>query len=137
MKNKSKADLAQWAMEYTIKCGADEVAVSLSNSREIEIEFREQKLEKVKESTQNALSLNIYTQKRFSSHSTNDLRKDALKSFIEEAVASTKYLTADEFRTLPDPKLYPKDMEKDLHIFDNSYDKIESPDRVKIAQEGY
>jgi len=135
MNNKERLDLAQWATEYALTSGADEASVSISNRREIEIEFRDKKLEKLKESTQNSLSLNIYAQNRYSGHSTNDLRKDSLSKFIDEAVASTKYLTKDEYRSLPDPKYYPKKLEGDLKICDRSYDKIESANRVKMAAE--
>lgn len=135
MNSKERSDLAKWAMDYALKSGADQAAITLSNNREIEIEFRDKKLEKVKESTQSSLNLNIYVQQRYSGHSTNDLRKDTLKRFIEEAVASTKYLTKDEYRSLPDPKYYPKKSRLDLNICDHSYGKIESSNRVKIASE--
>lgn len=135
MTNKERIELAEWAMNYTIKCGANESVVSVSNSRDIQIDHRDKKIETLKESTQNSLNLQVYTNHRFSSHSTNDLRKDDLKKFIEEAVASTKYLTEDEFRTLPDPKFYPKETHTDLKLIDKSYSGIDSSERVKLAAE--
>ena len=50
MKQKERIELAEWVLNYSIKCGVDQVAVSLSNSRRIEIEYRDRKLEKLKES---------------------------------------------------------------------------------------
>jgi hypothetical protein len=47
MNNKERIDLAQWAMDYTLKCGSDQAAVSISNRREIEIEYRDKKLETI------------------------------------------------------------------------------------------
>lgn len=135
MNNKERMELAEWAMGYTLKCGANESAVSVSNSRDIEIEHRDKKLETLKESTQNSLNLQVFANKRYSSHSTNDLRKDALTKFIEEAVASTKYLTEDEYRTLPDPKFYPTESKVDLKLLDKSYTGIDSANRVKLAAE--
>lgn len=127
-------ELAQWAIDETIKNGADQASVSLNNRREVEIEYRDKKLEKIKESTQNSLSLDIYYDHKYSSHSTNDLRKETLDRFISEAVAATKYLSKDEFRELPDPKYYPKKMDKDLKLVDAEYSKVKSDERVKIAQ---
>jgi PmbA protein len=39
-------------------------------------------------------------------HSTNRLKEEELARFIEEAIAGTRYLSEDEFRTLPDPSQY-------------------------------
>lgn len=135
MAKKERLDLANWAMEYALKTGADQAAVSISNSREIEIGFRDKKLEKLKESTQNGLNLDVYIDNKYSGHSTNDLRKERLKPFIEEAVASTKYLSKDEFRALPDPKYYAKNIGDNLDIEDKKYSSVESDTRVKIAAE--
>ncbi len=133
MTKKERVQLAQWAMEYALKSGADQAAVSLNNRRDVDIEYRDKKLEKIKDSTQNGLSISIYAKKKYSSHSTNDLRKDALKKLIGEAVKSTAYLSEDEYRVLPDPELYPKGDFKDLDINDDAYANVDSEQRKKIA----
>jgi PmbA protein len=133
--SKQNIELAQWAVEKALKYGADQAAVSISNQREVEIEYREKQLDKLKESTQNGLGLSLYLNHRYSSHSTNDLRKNTLEKFIEEAVASTKYLSEDKYRELPDPSLYPKELKGDLQILDKNYDKITAEERKKIAEE--
>ncbi len=135
MNNKKRLELAKWAIERALKSGADQAAVSISNHRNIEIEFRDKKLDKVKESTENSLNLQIYTEHRYSTHTTNDLGKESLAKFIKEAVAGTKYLGEDKFRSLPDPKYYPGKLKADLKIRDTSYEKITSSDRVKMAAE--
>ena len=132
--SKERVDLAQWAIDQALRAGADQAAVNISNQRDVEIEFRDKKLEKLKESTQNSLSLNIYIDHKYSGHSTNDLRKESLKTFIGEAVASTKYLTRDEFRELPDPKYYPKDLSRDLKLVDKNYETVKSEERVSFAE---
>ncbi|MFH1197940.1 MAG: TldD/PmbA family protein [bacterium] len=135
MNNKERLELAEWAMEYSLKSGANESSVSIYNSRDIEIEYRNKQLDKLQESTQNSLNLQIYASHRYSSHSTSDLRKDELKKFIDEAVAATKYLSEDQFRTLPDPKLYPTKTDLNLNLRDAAYDKVQSEERVKLASE--
>ncbi len=130
-----KLKLAHWASEFAQKQGASQTKVSVSNSRNVEIEVRENKLEKLKETTQNSLSLNIYLNHKYSGHFTNDLRQESLEKFIKEAVAATKYLSVDEFRELPDPKYYPKDKNLDLNILDSEYDKLDTDKRVEIAKE--
>jgi PmbA protein len=133
MNKQDRLDLAHWVVGQTKARGADEVAVVLSNSRQVEVEYRDRKLDKLMESTRNSLFLHVYSQKRYSGHNTNDLRRESLEKFIEEALHSTKYLTQDEFRTLPDPKYYPSGAPADLKILDAAYDGLDSPGRVKIA----
>jgi PmbA protein len=135
MNNKERLALAEWVIKQAQKNGADQATASIYNNRSVEISHRDKKLEKLQESTQNGLSLNIYANQRYSGHSTCDLRKESLEKFIEEAVASTKYLTEDEFRKLPDPKYYPTKFDIDLKLTDGSYDKVESSERIKIAAE--
>jgi PmbA protein len=129
-----RLDLAEWAMKTAQKKGASEVAVNISNQRQVDIEFRDKKLETLKESTQNSLSIDIYVDSKYSSHSTNDLRKDSLERFIDEAVVSTRYLTKDEYRVLPDSKYYDQSLDMDLKTRDAGYEKIESSQRVKFAE---
>lgn len=131
MSNKN-IDLVKWAMETALKKGATHSATSLSNIREIDITRREGKLDKLSESTQNSLNIQIYVNSKYSSHSTNDIRKTSLDKFIEEAVVATKYLAEDKARLLPDPELYPKQLKK-LEIFDSGYDEVKSSERVDIA----
>ncbi len=134
MNNKDRMDLALWVMNTARKSGADEAAVSLSNRREVEIEVRDRKPDQVKESVQNSLSLDIYAEKKYSGHSTNDLGKDSLKRFIDEAVRTTRYLTPDPFRSLPDPGLYPVRMDRDLKKTDPAYDQVDSQMRIALAR---
>lgn len=129
-----KLELAKWAADFAKKQGASQTRVEVSNSRDVEIEVRDKKLEKLKETTQNSLSLNIYLDKKYSGHFTNDLRKESLEKFIKEAVIATKYLSADEFRELPDPKYYPKDKSMNLNILDKNYEVLNTDKRIEIAK---
>ncbi len=128
-------ELAQWAISRAIKFGADQAAVSISNQREVEVEFRDNKPEQLKESTQNSLSLKIYTDQKYSYHSTNDMRKESLEKFIKEAIVSTTYLTKDEYRSLPDPKYYPDNLNIELDIYDKTYQKIDTKTRINLTAE--
>lgn len=135
MNTKERKELALWAVDYAKKQGASEISANVYNSRSVEIEVREQKIEKIKESTTNGLSLNIYRDHKFSGHSTNNLDRTSLQKFIKEAVEATKYLSADEFRELPDASLYPTNLDRDLKIEDVSYNNISPEQKVSIATE--
>ncbi len=135
MNNKERMELAKWVILQAQKCGAKDAAVNVYMSRDIEIEHRNQQLDKLTEATENSLNLSVYANNKYSSHSTNDLDKNALGRFIEEAVLMTKYLSEDKYRTLPDPKYYEGKKEIDLHIYDSDYETVTSENRVKLARE--
>lgn len=135
MENKERLELAEWALKQTLQNGADQAYVALTNGRSVEVSYRDKQIEKLQESSENNLQVSVYANKRYSSHNTSDLRRDSLKKFIEQAVASTKYLTEDEFRKLPESKLYPTKFDIDLDLVDKDYQDIDSATRVKIAAE--
>jgi len=134
MDRKKRTELAKWVSTETIKNGAENSSVFISNRRKIEIEYRDGQIEKLKESTQNSLGLDLYVEEKYSSHSTNNLEKENLRKFVKETVAMTKYLSKDKFRSLPDKKLYEGRSEIDLKLNDPEYSKIETKDRVEIAK---
>lgn len=128
-------ELAKWVMARAQKEGAVNAQVSISNSREVDVEFRDRKMETLKEATSQGLNLSIYSNNRYSSHSTNDLRKSSLESFISEAVGMTGYLGEDPYRQLPESKYYKGRPDVDLGIYDNSFSEVSSEERIRIARE--
>ncbi len=135
MKTKDRLELAHWVASTAKANGATEIAVDIANSRGVEVEYRDGQLDKIKESTQNSLNINVYADNKFSGHSTNDLRRDSLGKFVKEAIAMTKYLTEDKFRQLPDSKYYQNIKDVELDIIDNDYDSIDANQRVKYARD--
>ncbi len=135
MNKQEKESLAQYIIDTAKKSGANEVAVNLSEESEVSLQYRDGEIEQLQESQQSGLSIKIYADQKYSSHSTNDLRKDVITRFVERAVKSTKYLTADKFRELPDPKYYPQNLEQDLKLVDTNYKNVKTEERLQIAQE--
>lgn len=114
-------DLAAWGIETAKAVGAAASRISISSSRTVQVGYRERKPENIKEASTKALSLEVYVNGRYSNMSTSDLRKAALKEFISRAVAQTKLLAEDPFRTLPDPKYYQGRQNIDLEMVDPDY----------------
>lgn len=135
MTERERLDLARWVIKQAQKRGAEEVKVNISQGRDVEVEFRDNQLEKLKESTSKSLSVNLYINHRYSVHSTNDLRKEALQKFIENTVAMTQYLAADPFRSLPAPELYENRPRVDLKLYDATQPQVASTNRIKFARE--
>ncbi len=137
MNNSEKESIAAFVIELAKKNGADEVAVNLGEESEVGIQFRDGEIEQLQESQQSSLSVSIYYQHKYSSHSTNNLSRTALKEFIEKAVRATRFLTADKFRELPNPKYYPSSLDLDLNLFDPTFDQVKTEDRIKLVKEIY
>ena len=134
MNNTERLDLAKWVIGQTLKNGANEAAVDIANTRDIDVSIREHKPEELNESKRNYLSLSIYANNRYSSSTTNDLRRESLGKFIAEMVAMTKYLNEDQYRSLPDPKYYKGQKTIDLNLYDPYYKEMTSDQRIKIAK---
>jgi PmbA protein len=136
--NSQMRDLCRWAMETARKAGANDSRVSLAKRRFVELRYRDRKPEIIKQASTVQLSLNLFVDGRYSSQNTSDLRKDALKGFISDAVSATKLLAQDAYRTLPDPKYYQGRADIDLKIADSAYDDFPAErkhDFVKAAEQ--
>jgi PmbA protein len=132
MDKKEKESLAGYIIDLAKKYGADEVAINLVEDASINMQYRDGEIEQLQESLQCGLSVQIYLAHKFSSHSTNDLRKESIDRFLENAINATKYLTPDKYRELPAPKFYPQNLDLDLKLVDPSYTTLNSLDGIDL-----
>jgi len=115
-------NVAQWAMEYSLKQGCSAARVSIIISGNNSFEYRNEQLDKLHQSTENKLYIEFFVDNRYSSLSTNRLEKKELEFLIKESISAARFLSEDKFRILPDPSRYFKRKDKDsLDIFDNKY----------------
>jgi PmbA protein len=117
-------DLATWTIKTAKSSGANDCRITISSERFVEIGYRDRKPETIKEATTKTLQIEVFVKGRYSQQITSDFRKDALKTFIENAVAMTKLLAEDPFRTLPDPKYYQDRATVDLGLYDPDYKSL-------------
>ena len=125
---------AKAAVKLAKDKGATEASASAYRDRDVELEWREGKVEKVSEATTRGVSLALYVEGRYSSMSTSDLRPEALASFVEESIALTRTLSVDPYRALPDPKLYEGRSTKDLELWDAQHASVTPEGRIKRAK---
>ena len=95
MMNKEMKNLAEWSIKTAKAAGADDCRVSIDGERFVQITYRKKKPESIKEASKKELYVQIFANKRYSGQWTSDLRKDALKTFITNAVVSTKLLAEE------------------------------------------
>jgi PmbA protein len=133
--NKEMYNLATWSLQVAKSVGADDCRIGIDSERLVEISYRERKPENIKEASTKRLNIEVFVNGRYSAQSTSDLRHDALNNFISNAVATTKLLAEDPFRTLPDPKYYQGRADIDLGIFDADYEKFTPENRHSMVKE--
>lgn len=135
MNTNEKYNLAKLVMDHALKNGAGQVSVSINDSRRSNIEIRDQKIDKLTESIRNSLTIELFVDKKYSSHSTSRLKKEELFRFVEEAIAATRFLAEDEFRSLPDADLYFKGEVVDLMTTDPKLDSVEAKAKIDLASQ--
>jgi PmbA protein len=117
------------------KAGASDAAARGYRVRDVSLDWRDGKVEKITESTTRGVSLQLYVDGRYASVSTSDLRPDALKVFITDSISLARSLAADPFRALPDPELYKGQQSVDLKLEDPRYLSVSAGDGRKLAKE--
>jgi PmbA protein len=132
--NKEMYDLCKWVLETAGKAGAKDLRVSLGKSRFVEIQYRDRRPEIIKQATTVQMGIDLFVAGRYSSQNTCDLRKDALKEFISDAVSTTKLIAEDPYRILPDPKYYKGRADIDLKIADAYIDDLSAEQKHTIVK---
>jgi PmbA protein len=130
-----KYTLADKVIARALKSGAQQVSVSIYESRNNDIEIRDQQIDRLTESNRNSMSIGLYVDNKYSSHNTNRLKEEDLFRFTDEGVAATRFLAEDKFRALPDPSLYYKGENSDLMVFDPVIDTVEPKVKIDLANQ--
>lgn len=126
--------LAQWAMEYALKNGCQAAKVSLYSGSNTSFELRDAKMDKLQQASESGMSLYLYVDGRYGTYSTNRLDKKELESFIRNGIESTRYLSKDEARVLPDASRYYKGGKPDLQLLDPKFSKVHPDEKVALAK---
>lgn len=134
MANETMLEIAKSAVALAKQKGANEIAAVVTENRDVDITWRDGKLEKISEATSRQLEARLYVDGRFSACSTSDLRPDAMAAFLENAIALTRTLAKDPNRSLPDPSLYGKVAASELQLADPKVDQIAAIDMRRAAQ---
>jgi len=112
--------IAKEVVRLAEKKGAQGARVSVYRSRQSRVEWRDGKLERLRESTRMGLGVTLIADGKYSSNSTSDLRPEAIDKFLTEALAVTKLLAADKHRKLADPERYKNPHTGDLKLYDTT-----------------
>lgn len=101
MSHEQLRNIAESIVAEAARLGADEVAARVGEGSYGQLERRNGLVEKAQESRSRSAGISLMVDGRFSAHSTNDLRPDAVRAFLERAVAATRFMEPDLDRRLP------------------------------------
>ncbi len=132
--DKELLDLGHWCLKTAKAKGASDCGLTLQSERFINISYRNRKPENIKEALTRQLSLEIFVAGRYSVQITSDLRREALEKFISEAIAMTKLLDPDPYRSLPDPKYFQEIKKLDLGLVDPEYARLTPEKRHELVK---
>jgi PmbA protein len=127
-------NLVEQALESALKAGASEVKSWGSRGLEMEMEQRSGRLVKTTEATSRGLALSMLVDDRFSSHSTSDLRPEAVEIFVRKAVEATRTLEPDTDRRLADLDLMGAQEAAPLDLEDNSERRTAQDRRDRLGE---
>lgn len=125
--------MAQWAMDTALKNGCQAARISVITSDNNSFEYRDKQLDKLQHSSENKIYIELFVDGRYGSFSTNRIEKKEVESFIKEGILSTRYLSPDTFRQLPDTSRYYKPDGRDLDLYDTSFRSISTAEKLETA----
>ena len=131
-------DIALNALESAKKLGAQGVKASIARQQNLEISWRQKKIENMSSAGESALSLSLYVDGKFGVYQTSDLRQEAVSEFIKKGIDMTRLLEEDPARQLADPELYKYRPQIDLEKYDQKvadYTPAQALDKCKELEE--
>lgn len=127
--------IAQWALDTAIQNGCQQARISIITGQNNSFEYRDKQLDKLHQSSENKLYIELFVDGRYGSFSTNRIdKKDVLETFIKEGIQSTRYLEEDICRQLPDPSRYYYADGQDLELLDNSFANISTEEKIATTK---
>jgi PmbA protein len=126
-------DIAWRCVKTALAKGAHEAGARVGRNRDVTVEWRDGRVDRINEATRRGVQLKLYVDGRYSVASSSDLRPEALERFIADSVANTRVLAVDPNRALPDPELYAGQAKKDLQLVDPRYDSVTPEKRREVA----
>jgi PmbA protein len=125
--------VARYALARALHHGARQASVAVDDTRSVDFEWRDGRLEKVQQAQSSTVSVRLFVAGRYSTHQSSDLRESALDPMISQAVAMTRHLSVDAFRSLPDLELCIPPLRQDLEITDPAWESAPRADKIGTA----
>lgn len=131
-----KKQIAQWALDTAILNGCQQARISIITGQNNSFEYRNKQLDKLHQSSENKLYIELFVDGRYGSFSTNRIdKKDILETFIRDGIESTRYLEEEPCRQLPNASRYYRSDGQDLGLTDNMFPNICTEEKIETAKQ--
>lgn len=134
MKQENESAAIQFALETVEKHGAAAVRITYNKTKHSSYTFRNDKLDRLQQATGSSMFLQLYVDGRYGTFSTNRMDREELMRFIIKSIETTRLLTEDPYRSLPEISLCYKGGGADLKQRDPGFSDITSEDKIEIAR---
>lgn len=123
------------ALEMALEKGVSKARICLSKSVMDLVGTLNGKVDKVTKCIDKSLSVNLFCDSRYGSFSTNRLDLEGIDAFLDKAIETTRMLTPDPLRDLPEPSLTAKDALTgfELDLYDPEYEAMTPELRLELA----
>ncbi len=137
MIKQNEINIARQCIDIASEKGADAVRISLNKCVSDSVTMLNGEIDKVTHSADRSLYIYIFAKGRYGTFSTNRLDINELEGFIGNAVKMVGMLGEDACRRLPDKDRTADDAKtgKELGLYDESYESIDTDARLKNAAE--
>lgn len=128
-------EIAHRAAAAAQAAGAKDARIKVRRSRQVTVEWRDGKVDRISESTEQSLTAALYVDGRFTTGSTCDLRDSAVADYLGRAVVAARFLAPDEHRRLPNRSRYDGMVRDGLELEDGSIGLVTPAARIAAARE--
>jgi PmbA protein len=125
---------AQAVLRRALHHGASQASVIGDEVQSVDFEWRDGRLEKVRQAQSSIVTVRLFVEGRYSVHQSSDLRENALEAMICQAVDLTKHLSEDPHRGLPEPELCMPPLRMDVELVDFSWSSVAQADRIGAVE---
>ncbi len=92
-------------------------------------------MDKLQQSSENKIYIELFVDGRYGSVSANRLEKTEIEKLVLNGITSTRYLSEDKYRQLPDHHRYFKNSKTDgLDLYDEIYKKLSTAEKMELAR---
>jgi PmbA protein len=135
MITQEQKDIAQGCMEFALKNGCQQARISFAVADNSSFDFRNTQLDKLQQSSENKLGIELFVDGRYASFSTNRLEKAELHTIIREGIVATRFLAKDLARRLPEHSRYYQGKGDGLELYDDSYLSINVNGKIDLLKQ--
>ncbi len=135
MITQEQKDIAQSSMDFALKNGCQQARVTFLMGDNCSFDYRNTQLDKLQQSTESKLYIELFVDGKFGSFSTNRIEKEEIQTLIAEGITSTRFLAEDKCRCLPDRSRYYKGKGEGLELYDESYLSVTVEQKMDLLKQ--